>query len=532
MLVRHIQRVLSQLLMSGLCVLAFVACSRSSVESRTEEPLDNASAILSAISSDPVMLRVFLREFPKGGDLHNHSDGTPFAEQFINWSSKRGFCVSRTDQRLVHPPCDSDALVEVQDLKHTEPALYADIVDAMSVRSYLVSGEVDASGHEQFFDSFGKFIPITSEESPRVIATVRKLASEDRALYVELMDNPDVFSAYIDRVNDVEWDSEDLEGAFERFYPEIEILVSRASAERDRHAASIHQILQCDKQADAAGCEVEIRYLGYGLRHLPGDQLFRQLALAFALADSDERVVGVNLVQPEDDPRSVENYQLHMRMFAFLSEQYPEVGVTLHAGELTHGLAPAYALRRHIRDAIEIAGAQRIGHGIDIAFELNARETLERMAKERIAVEINLSSNDVILGVSGADHPLNLYRASGVPFVLSTDDMGVLRTDLTEQYVRAVLEHGLTYDDLKTASRNSLQFSFLPGEGIWEDDSYQNRNVFCVDLDSIGCEQLLQEDAKGRLQRDLERRFDTFEADIKNWAHVIEDAQTARAQSD
>jgi hypothetical protein len=40
-------------------------------------------------------------------------------------------------------------------------------------------------------------------------------------------------------------------------------------------------------------------------------------------------------------------------------------------------------------------------------------------------VEINLTSNDQILGVHGAMHPFPAYRAAGVPTVLSTDDEGV-----------------------------------------------------------------------------------------------------------
>jgi adenosine deaminase len=87
---------------------------------------------------------------------------------------------------------------------------------------------------------------------------------------------------------------------------------------------------------------------------------------------------------------------------------------------------------------------------------------MARMAREGIAVEINLTSNDVILGVKGEVHPLGLYRRHGVPFVLSTDDAGVLRSDMTAEYVRAVREQGLSYRDLKQASRNSLTYSFLP----------------------------------------------------------------------
>ena len=44
-------------------------------------------------------------------------------------------------------------------------------------------------------------------------------------------------------------------------------------------------------------------------------------------------------------------------------------------------------------------------------------------------------SNMVILGVTGKDHPFPVYFDHGVPIVLASDDAGVLRTDLSEQFV-------------------------------------------------------------------------------------------------
>jgi len=200
-------------------------------------------------------------------------------------------------------------------------------------------------------------------------------------------------------------------------------------------------------------------------------QVFAQLTAAFALAKADPRFVGVNIVAPEDDPTALADYALHMRMLQFLKARYPDVKLSLHAGELTLGLVTPRDLRFHVREAVEVAGASRIGHGVDIAYEDGAQELLARMARDRIAVEINLTSNDVILGVKGADHPLHLYLKAGVPFVLSTDDEGVSRIDLTHEYLRAVTEQGLTYADLKAAARASLEYAFLPGASLWTSPS-------------------------------------------------------------
>ena len=135
--------------------------------------------------------------------------------------------------------------------------------------------------------------------------------------------------------------------------------------------------------------------------------------------------------------------------------------VALHAGELWLGLVPPPDLAFHIREAIEIAGARRIGHGVAVAFERDMEGLLAEMRARPVAVEVNLTSTDLILGVRGKDHPLPAYLAAGVPVVLSSDDAGISRIDLTNEYVRAARDYGLEYRVLKAIARNALVYSFL-----------------------------------------------------------------------
>ena len=134
----------------------------------------------------------------------------------------------------------------------------------------------------------------------------------------------------------------------------------------------------------------------------------------------------------------------------------------MHAGELSLGLVPPEQLGLHVRKAIEIAGANRIGHATDVMYDANPFALLREMARRRIAVEISLSSSDLILGVRGSRHPLRQLLRAGVPVVLATDDEGVSRSDLTNEYQRAVEEHGLSYPQIKQISLNSIEHSFLP----------------------------------------------------------------------
>ena len=119
---------------------------------------------------------------------------------------------------------------------------------------------------------------------------------------------------------------------------------------------------------------------GYALRGLPPSQVFAQAMVAFELAAADPRVAGVNLVMPEDWHVPMRDHDLHMRMFRFLRNAYAGVNVALHAGELALGVVPPENLGLHVRQAIEVGGAQRIGHGTDVMDDADPEALLREMA--------------------------------------------------------------------------------------------------------------------------------------------------------
>jgi len=209
------------------------------------------------------------------------------------------------------------------------------------------------------------------------------------------------------------------------------------------------------------GCQTTVRYVYQVTRASAREVVFAQVQIGFELAAADPRVVSVNPVQPEGWFVPLRDYDLHMRMFAYMKKQYPKVRVTMHAGELAPGLVPPRRLHDHIRDAIEKGGAERIGHGVDIMHEDDPLELMETMRKRNIMVEINLTSNDVILGVSGARHPFPIYMKMGVPVALSTDDEGVSRGTITQEYLRATQDYKLTYAQLKKLSRTGIEHGFM-----------------------------------------------------------------------
>ena len=109
-----------------------------------------------------------------------------------------------------------------------------------------------------------------------------------------------------------------------------------------------------------------------------------------------------------------------MAMLDFLYRRYTEPGlsplqITLHAGELTAAYLPpgSTANTFHIRRAVQVGHAARIGHGVDVMSETDPAALLDELAARDVLVEVCLSSNDQILEVRGAAHPL-AHAATGV----------------------------------------------------------------------------------------------------------------------
>jgi hypothetical protein len=205
---------------------------------------------------------------------------------------------------------------------------------------------------------------------------------------------------------------------------------------------------------------VTVRYIAQVSRGGPREAVFAQMLAWFELIAVEPRLVSLNLVQPEDDPTAVADFQLHMSMLDFLHRHYPRVPIALHAGELTEGLVAPDVLRFHIRQSVETGHAMRIGHGAALADEDHPFALLRDMAARKVLVEIALTSSDLILGVRGKRHPLRLYLQYGVPVALVTDDMGVARSSHTQEFVKAVEEQGLDYPTLKRLARNSIEYAF------------------------------------------------------------------------
>jgi adenosine deaminase len=502
-------------LAAGLSLLACLAgCATAPETARGPAPTASAAtgpeartaAYFAGLGAQSPERLAFLRAMPKGGDLHNHLSGAIYAENWLRWAAEDGLCADLASPRISNPPCDA-AHGRPPAASLTEDSVaYGKMVDGLSMRN---PPPQPIGGHDRFFQTFGRFSAKPARAGDQLAEVAARLAREN-TFYVELMSSPGMGDARA-LGQKLPW-SEDFASMLAR----LDAAGLPALAERTRHdydaaEARLNEVLKCGTPAADPGCRVTIRYLAQIPRTFPLAQIFAQTALGVALAAIDRRVVGLNLVAPEDDPRTLADYAEQMRIVGFLTGRGEKTNVALHAGELAPGLVPPEDLRFHIRQAVEIAGAKRIGHGVDIGSEDDPTQLLAEMRDRQVLVEINLTSNDVILGISGPAHPLPLYRRSGVPFALSTDDAGVSRIDLTHEYQRAAADFGLGYGDLKVSARNALAFSFLAGSRLAEAPDCA-AEIGAEAPSSPACSAFLAANDKAREEWRLEAAFRRFEA--------------------
>ncbi len=124
---------------------------------------------------------------------------------------------------------------------------------------------------------------------------------------------------------------------------------------------------------------------------------------------------------------------------------------TVHAGES--------AGPQSIWDALQLLGAQRIGHGVAAQHD---PALLNYLAEQRVGVEVNLTSNLQTQTISEyALHPAKAFLERGLLVTLNTDDPGISGIDLRYEYEVAAPAAGFSMEQLRQVQRNGLEAAFL-----------------------------------------------------------------------
>lgn len=460
-------------------VILHIGYSQSSVNQYFEKIRNNDAA-----------LTAFFSQMPKGGDLHHHYSGSIYAEPLLEDAISADFYLNTETMEVLKEKPSNGNWELFSDLKNRgELDKYKQkIMEKWSVKDY---NHVDYPSDKLFFESFGKFSPAIAGNFGQGLLELKNRAISENVSYIETqlstipsnIDTADLtdFNAKL-RALAINRDEAGVTQLLDSIYGTLLQRDAAVYAEdfNTNFVAKLHNDLKIDDDRFA------MRYQNFVLRFMEPVDLFKNLVVAFISANTSPLMAGVNIVSPEDGETAMKDYWLHMVMFKYCHSQFPTVKYSMHAGELTLGLVKPEDLTWHIREAVYTAGAYRIGHGVDLPYEEKSYELLRYMAKNNIAIEINLVSNEFILKVKDSRHPITLYKEFGVPIVISTDDAGILRTNMTEQYVLLAKRYKqVSYVNIKQYVYNSIYYSFIKDEQL-----------------------------KKQLISDLDLRFKTFEANF------------------
>ncbi|WP_307726658.1 adenosine deaminase [uncultured Massilia sp.] len=479
------------LVSSLLIALCATAAARTPAAGPNEAATARHYAALVAGTPKTAELTLFFTQMPKGGDLHHHYSGAVYAESYVDFLDKRGFCVDKktyaivTDKAAVEADRDKPAAArncltgaEV----YADDGVYRELLQRWSTKDFHNHGAIQPPPDRAFFSTFSYFGPVADTGNFHDgLVEIKERAIRENVAYIETMYKLAPFVADAGFDTDA-WKNVDDDAALN-----ARMRAWMTALDRDPKFVATLSDFVAGIDKETAGIDDErftMRYQLYVLRLLNPSQVFSSMVSAFKAAARGGRIVGVNIVGQESRMVPMRDYTLHMKMFRFLKSVYPDVKVAMHAGELALGDVRPEDLQYHIDQALNVAGANRIGHGIDLAHETNAPAIMKAMRAKDIPVEINLTSNGFISGIEGDNHPITLYRKYGVPYVISTDDAGVTRHTLSNEYVLFASRYKPNYADIKKTAYDSIRYSFL------------------------------DKDAKARLVRQLDGRFARFEADI------------------
>jgi adenosine deaminase len=441
----------------------------------------SADQYFEKIRNNEVELTAFFAQMPKGGDLHHHYSGSIYAEPLLAHAIAEDFYLNTQTMTVSQDKQTTADWVLFSTLKKNgELDVYKQkVMHKWSAKDY---NNVDYPSDKLFFESFMKFEPATKDNFEAGLLELKNRAIKENVSYIETQlstipcaINTDDLAKYNTHLRKMM--AHKNEKAVMQSLDSLYAIFNQKDVKKYATDFNVNFVAKMHKELKIDDSQFTMRYQNFVLRFMQPVDLFKNMVVAFMSADSSPLIAGVNIVSPEDGETSMKDYGLHMLMFKYCHSRFPKVKYTLHAGELTLGLVRPEELTWHINAAVYTAGANRIGHGVDMAYEEKSYDLMRFMAKNNIPIEINLTSNEFILKVKENRHPILLYKEFGVPIVISTDDAGILRTNMTEQYVLLSKRYKtISYTDIKQFVYNSINYSFIQDPAV--------KNQLVQDLDN------------------------------------------------
>ncbi|MDE3208101.1 MAG: hypothetical protein KGL58_04585, partial [Pseudomonadota bacterium] len=417
---------------------------------------------------------IFLSGMPKGADLHNSLASGAYAENMLNYAAQNGKCINAKTYSVNDPPCHTLESPSVKEAIQDDE-LRNRIIDAWSMRDF----PENHNSYAHYLSAFVKFAPAIPGHRGDILALMLEQAAAQKILYMEVPLK--LVHKQAKELGDRAGIGSDYPHVFKRLNSSgLNTIIDRARSKLDHINRVLNRKLGCDSSHPKPGCYVRARFLYQVNRNLPPNEVFAQLVVGYELASSVPMVAGVNLSIPEDGGNAIRYYQEQMDMIAFLHKRFPSVHLSLTAGDLVQGLVPPDELTNHIQDALDIAHANRIEQGLDIAYETNPNQLINTMKKNRVLVLNCLATDNNFLNLNSSEVPLDYYLQHHIPIALATCDEGINRSDLTNEFEIASTSFNISYPQLKEFARNSLEYSFLNGQSLWANYTRHIRVAPCL----------------------------------------------------
>lgn len=217
-------------------------------------------------------------------------------------------------------------------------------------------------------------------------------------------------------------------------------------------AATIEGYRLGEKDAAAEGFHIRVESILCALRQNDVAQEVAEKVVAFR----DKGVVGFDIAGPEDGFPPTNQ----LNTFNYLRQE--DAHFTIHAGE-------AYGLPS-IWQAIQMCGAERLGHGVRIIEDIDLTSSTPKLGRlasyvkdRRIPLELCPTSNLQTGAVKDIkSHPIGVLSKLRFRVTLNTDNRLMSRTSMSNEMQQVVNAFGWTFQDLQRVTINALKSSFIP----------------------------------------------------------------------
>ena len=207
-------------------------------------------------------------------------------------------------------------------------------------------------------------------------------------------------------------------------------------------------------EAASEGNKIRVESLLCGMRQNNRSQE----AAAAVVKYRDKGVVGFDIAGPEDGFPPTNQ----LETFEYLRKE--NAHFTIHAGE-------AYGLPS-IWEAIQICGAERLGHGVRIIDDIDFSGDKPKLGPlasyvrdRRIPLELCPTSNlQTGAAKTYSDHPIGMLAKLRFRVTLNTDNRLMSRTSMSNEMTQCVKSFGWKFADLQRVTVNALKSSFIPFE--------------------------------------------------------------------